>query len=91
MGSLDVRALYASIDNRVTGVKVKERILKSQAKYEWVDYKWELKYRALNMNPTEVIDARYQKARILTILHQRLSSHGYDTPTTNPVKTDAKQ
>ena len=39
VGSLDVKALYTSIDQKVAGVKVKERILQSKADYEGLDYK----------------------------------------------------
>ena len=91
IGSLDVKALYTSIDQKVAGIKVKERILSSKAKYLGVDYKWALKYLALSMTPSEKVDANYHDSRMLSMIPRRTSTHGNAKPSMKTVRVDAKQ
>ena len=60
LGSLDVQALYPSISTKAAGTIVRDRILKSEAKFDGVDYVWGLKYLALTMSNCEKVNARIQ-------------------------------
>ena len=49
IGSLDVKALYTSIDTKTAGKLARDNIVKTKTKFEGIDYKRGLKYLALTM------------------------------------------
>ena len=82
VGSLDVKALYSSIDTKKASRICKERITKSPLTVEGIDYKWAGIYLAITMTPLEKAEAKVQG-----ILPRRTFKGG--TPPS--VKTDQQE
>merc|ERR1711954_234440 len=60
VGSLDVEALYPSIDVNRAAEIVKERVMESELRLEGIDWRWMLIYMTLTMTPHEKVDNRVQ-------------------------------
>ena len=58
IGSLDVEALYPSIDARKAGQIVRDRITESDLKVDGVDWRWVLIYLGLTMTPHDKVDQK---------------------------------
>ena len=87
IGSLDVEALYPSIDAKRAGQIVRERVTESQLRVDGVDWRWVLIYLSLTMTPHDKVDQRLtgvlprrihkpgRKAKKPTILTASLDQH----------------
>ena len=85
LGSLDVEALYPSIDTMLAGKIVKERIMASELRLEGIDWRWLLIYLSLTMTPADKVDNK-----LLCLLPRRASKQG-KPPTNKTVDLDAKK
>ena len=57
VGSLDVSALYSSVDTRTAGEMARNKIKQSSVNFQGVDYQWALVYLQVTMSPAEKVDA----------------------------------
>ena len=71
VGSLDVEALYPSINTTVAGRICKDKVIKSSATFEGIDYKSASIYLKLTMSRAEIVDAKVQH-----LLPRRKSKQG---------------
>ena len=60
--------------------------MKSEAKYDGIDYPWALKYLAMTMTPHEKVDNKIQG-----LLPRRKSNHGNIKSNIKQVKSDEKE
>ena len=60
VGSLDVEALYPSINTKTAGRICKDKVMKSSAIFEGIDYKSAIVYLKLTMSPSEIVDSKIQ-------------------------------
>ena len=60
IASLDVSALYPSIDTKLAAELVREEITGSGIKFDGIDWRWGLIYLALTMTNAEKVDAKVQ-------------------------------
>ena len=81
-GSLDVEALYPSIDVKKAGEICRDKVLESELNLEGIDYRWALVYLALTQTPTEKVDLRLQG-----VIPRRLAKTG-SRPTIKTVEKD---
>ena len=85
VGSLDVEALYPSIDVRQAGEICRDRILNSELKQEGIDYRWALIYLALTATPVERVDLGLQG-----VIPKKISKFGRK-PTVRTADADEKR
>ena len=55
VGSMDIEALYPSLDTKRAGEVVRDRILAFQLKFDGIDWRWALVYLALTMSNVEKV------------------------------------
>ena len=84
VGSVDVNALYPSLEIKQCAKICAERVRRSPLKFEDIDYHWATVYLALNMSREEVI--REDMGMLVPI---RRATQGKD-PTVLSVETDEK-
>ena len=60
VGSLDVTASYPSIDTNKAANICKDKVLKSDLKFEGIDFRWSLVYLALTCSNKDKVDNRLQ-------------------------------
>lgn len=69
IGSLDVKALYTSINTKIAGELARDNVRKTKTQFKGVNYTWALKYLALTLTNAEKVDAKIQP-----ILPRRISN-----------------
>ena len=82
IGSLDVTALYASIDTRKAVKLTRDRALISSCTWEGVDIHWALIYLAPTLKPWEKV-----KYKMVDLIPRRLNK-GNNPPSIATVETD---
>ena len=82
IGSLDVNALYASINMKQAVQLTREAALNSNCRWEGIDYRWALIYLALTLKPWERV-----KYKMVDVIPRRLSKKN-NPPTIATVETD---
>ena len=83
--SLDVSALYPSIDTKLASKIVRDEIRESPMKFEGVDWRWALVYLALTMTNGQKVDAGIQG-----LIPRRLVKKN-DPPTIKTWEVDTKR
>ena len=84
VGSLDVEALYPSINVKRAGEICRDKVNESKLKMEGIDYRWGLVYIALTATPAEKVDLGLQG-----ILPRKLRKR--KAPTIKTVEEDDKR
>merc|ERR1711954_35623 len=71
LGSLDVEALYPSIDIKLAGQIIRERIRNSKLRIDGIDWRWILEYLRLTMSPLDIVENK-----VAGILPRQLKKQG---------------
>ena len=85
IGSFDVEALYPSIEVKSAIEICRNRVLKSNVKFENINFKWALVYLVLTMSPVDIVDLHLQP-----IMPRKVSRYGRK-PTIKSFSEDKKK